>query len=72
MTLAIGLRIVEFVAKPLVARRFLDRVEVGSLDVFDDASSSAVRSSTAKLITGTSCNPARCAARQRRSPAMIS
>src|SRR6202048_558875 len=32
----IGLRIEEFVAEPLVARRFLERIEVGSLDVFDD------------------------------------
>src|ERR1700730_1197188 len=32
----IGLRIEEFVAKPLVAGRFLEWIEVGSLDVFDD------------------------------------
>src|ERR1019366_3824885 len=32
----IGLAIVEFVEELLVARRFLDWVEVGSLDVFDD------------------------------------
>src|SRR5580693_968737 len=32
----IGLRIEEFVAKALVARRFLEWIEVCSLDVFDD------------------------------------
>src|ERR1700731_3326339 len=32
----IGLRIEEFVAEPLVAGRFLEWIEVGSLDVFDD------------------------------------
>ena len=36
------------------------------------ASSSASRSLTSRTTTGTSCRPARCAARQRRSPAMIS
>ena len=34
--------------------------------------SSASLSSTSRMTTGTSCSPARCAARQRRSPAMIS
>src|SRR3984893_2540918 len=32
----IGLRIEEFIAEPLVAGRFLEGIEVGSLDVFDD------------------------------------
>src|ERR1700732_3229078 len=32
----IGLRIEELIAEPLVAGRFLERIEVGSLDVFDD------------------------------------
>src|SRR5690606_6397106 len=36
------------------------------------ASSSASLSSTSRMITGTSCRPASCAARQRRSPAISS
>src|SRR5580704_3165962 len=32
----IGLRIEKLVAEPLIAGRFLEGIEVGSLDVFDD------------------------------------
>src|ERR1700730_927969 len=32
----IRLRIAEFIAKPLVARRFFEGIEIGALDVFDD------------------------------------
>src|SRR5262249_8363280 len=32
----IGLSIAEFITEPLIAGRFLERIEVGALDIFDD------------------------------------
>ena len=62
----------EFGRQRLVAGRLFHRIEIGALHVFDDRELSASLSLTSITTIGTSCRPARCAARQRRSPAMIS
>ena len=60
----------ELVDQPLERGRLLERPEVGALHVLDERALERLRSSTSWTTTGTSCSPARCAARHRRSPAI--
>ena len=63
----------ELVDQPLQALRFLERIEVLALDVLDQRQRRARPGpGTSRTSAGTSRRPACCAARQRRSPAMIS
>ena len=64
------LRQAELVDEPLVRRRLFDRTEVGALKVLDERALEAAWQSTSWTTTGTSWRPARCDARQRRSPAI--
>ncbi len=66
------LRIAKFSFQLLIAERFFERIEIGALDVFDDREFERLSVVGLDVMTGTSCRPALCAARQRRSPAMIS
>ena len=66
------LGVAEALDQRVVARRLFDRVEVGALDVLDDGDLEHLVVVELAHDTGTSCRPALCAARQRRSPATIS
>ena len=55
-----------------IALGLLDRVQILALDILDQRELGARRSSMSRTIAGIVCSRARCAARQRRSPAMIS
>ncbi len=66
------LRVAEAVHQHAEGGCFFDGVQVGALDVLDQATSRNSTSSSVRTSTGTSCRPAACAARQRRSPATIS
>ena len=66
------LRQLEFVGEPPVGRRFFDRIEILALDVLDQRDGEQRSSGMSRTTTGTLSRPARCAARQRRSPATIS
>ena len=68
----IGLRIAELAAQPLVAARLFHGVEVGALHVLDDGEFQRLLVGRRRPPTGTSASLAAWAARQRRSPAMIS
>ena len=62
----------EFVGQRMIALRLFHRIEVLALHVLDDRDLERVASLTSTGTIGTSCRLASCAARQRRSPAMIS
>ena len=65
------LRHAEFIEQALVAFRFFDRVEVLRCRFSTRAAAMVSTSDSSRTSTGTSCSPAFCDARQRRSPAMI-
>ena len=68
------LRHVEFAAQLLVRGGLIDGIQVFALDVLDERHLEQLRVSpaaTSLTTTGTRVSPARCAARQRRSPAMM-
>ena len=65
----------ELVREALVGGGFFDRVQIFALDVLDQRDLEQLRlvaGRTSLTTTGHRERPARCAARQRRSPAMIS
>ena len=63
----------EFVDQPREPVRLLQRIQVLALDVLDQRHRERrLRREPSRTSAGTSFSPARCAARQRRSPAMIS
>ena len=69
------LRELELVGQAAVAERLLDRVQILALQVLDQRHLEQLRlpgrAATSLTTTGTLSSPACCAARQRRSPAMI-
>ena len=67
----VGVRIAIIGAELRVSGGFFERVQVGPLHVFDDGDFERFAVAASTIVTGISCSPARCAARQRRSPAMI-
>jgi hypothetical protein len=66
------LRMVELGGQHLIAGRFLQRVEIGALHVLDDGKFERLGIGHVEHDHRHLVQPARCAARQRRSPAMIS
>ena len=66
------LRVPELADQPLVTGRFLERVQILALEVLHQRHFERLRGATSRTTAGTSCSPARCAARQRRSPAISS
>ena len=68
----IGLRVMVLVDQLLIAERLLDRIEVGALHVLDDGKFERHAVIDVADDDRRFGQPARCAARQRRSPAIIS
>ena len=66
------LRVAEFLDQLLVAGRFLDRIEIRALHVLDQRELGDLLVGQIADDDRTLCRLARCAARQRRSPATIS
>ena len=64
------LRQPELVDQALERGGLLERAEVRALEVLDERALERGLPSTSWTTTGTSCRPARCAARHRRSPAI--